>query len=1567
MRKHDVVLGLWAGLYKTARRGVVGFVTLVMMCGGGAWTRAAELDLGSAIDLGEVNAIGSIDWNYNLGTSWDTNFSLGGIIGSENATIIPEVTIAGKTVIPEVKADTRTGAKFSGSISGGVGLNFYANFQASQLKTGSDFDFKPTVDTPTEFQVGSFIKLQTTTGMQSNAAFDNSNVTLPSFNAGMDFYFDMALNSTVETGLFPFIPYSSTSFSPDPLHVNQNLLNFGFDLDPANPTPPTFSMFTGTAIEQTLGEAPGGEYIGEKDISVLVFGKQVEVGSVKLVNPFGSGDSFLGDTGPNLKVSASSDSTGVNYSFETPLLQLGLDLDGVATVLSGNPSFSPDIQAEIGDVATIDAELFDIKYGPQIGYRETVNVETDFDVTLHFDHTIVMKDADGIVSLVDSFSGKWSNLPDISLLSDESVQVAVDFNNLIGTQTKTGSFYLTDFLDLSLLTVTELNVLDEYSLSLPALVEKKTSLLGSLLGDIELDIFSTTVDIDPIALDLAQQLFTLQAQASTRVYRTQDDAADALDDLSKWRTLDGGVAPSSLAGKTLVIGYSAAPVDHVGELTPMVFHDDGAMSEITTINSITAKSSITTTYSNIVDYWNLDLTTIQAMNTDAITSVNRLQILPGSTYEQSGVRRWQLNEVKNDGDYHGSGYTEFIATGSVLNIVGSGQMTFDGPAKFTADLLVNGEGHTIVLNAPTPFSTPGGDDTVDLYLDHNPPSSISTGNPIIDITYSQQYQNLVRSTQLFRAGALPVDGLGYQVDYPTAYNVSTHQFAISQTLDNAGTIIIDGNSVALTLSNQLANQTTGQMQVRNAGLLTINAPTFTQDGVISADGAGSMLMITGNPFITTTSTTGEFAASDGGMVVFAGTPKVGLQSTVDFGAAVQKAMMFHAAGGGEILFSQALQQRFDVQSRFVTDAGGTLTLNGIIFPEQGGVSLSDSDIYTEAASRFIDVQNHGTLIIASGRNNLFLKPIGSLDPDAPPVVPEPFIVPINLVNDGTIQINAGAEFGFQVEIKDYAEGGAKLVGGTWNLIGADQFWTNTTAPPAPDEALDPDLAVLNVDVVKISNGDNILSNVYDISAYDTKLVINEANVTLSGAASFRYFNTVQENRGTINFARRQNFITTGGLANSGAINIDTNAILDVRGDYTNNGGATTLTNSALMKVYNLVINAGSVVADASSDIRIGGANIRNELASTLTINDNYDAETNTTHPTTLDVALSDNFVIDPSGKLTLAGKEASFVGLGAALRTNYGELTIANGNQLDIDNTAGRFDNYGALNITDGGQIIVHGDFFNTFEPDSPSGGVLHVDENSYLSADSVTLSGGQVNVDGVVETGQLNITPDTTLSGSGRIAGQLVSDGDLDIGNSPGRLQVFGSVDQSETSTFNFQIAGPTAGDEYDQLVITDDVSLNGALNLSLLDGYMPVAGEVFELVNYDGLRNGRFAEIDTSAVGPLGDLTLAVLYDDDFGGVEGSILARATLLGDANVDNLVDIADLVLLSQNYGRTSDVAWSDGDFNQDGFIDIADLTLLSQHYGQTVDGLLALVNTPEPGVAGLLIVGSAICFSRRRR
>ena len=117
-------------------------------------------------------------------------------------------------------------------------------------------------------------------------------------------------------------------------------------------------------------------------------------------------------------------------------------------------------------------------------------------------------------------------------------------------------------------------------------------------------------------------------------------------------------------------------------------------------------------------------------------------------------------------------------------------------------------------------------------------------------------------------------------------------------------------------------------------------------------------------------------------------------------------------------------------------------------------------------------------------------------------------------------------------------------------------------------------------------------------------------------------------------------------------------------------------------------------------------------------------------------------------------------------------------------------------------------------------------------------------------------------------------------------------------------------------------------------------------------------------------------------------TVIVKAALFGDADLDGGVSINDFNALAGNFGQSSGKVWTDGDFDYDGGISINDFNLLAGNFGQTLgaggaqpdlSGLLAfaaahndlaafeaVTGVPEPTSLALLGLGAAVGLRRRR-
>ncbi|TWT35935.1 Pectate lyase L precursor [Posidoniimonas corsicana] len=254
----------------------------------------------------------------------------------------------------------------------------------------------------------------------------------------------------------------------------------------------------------------------------------------------------------------------------------------------------------------------------------------------------------------------------------------------------------------------------------------------------------------------------------------------------------------------------------------------------------------------------------------------------------------------------------------------------------------------------------------------------------------------------------------------------------------------------------------------------------------------------------------------------------------------------------------------------------------------------------------------------------------------------------------------------------------------------------------------------------------------------------------------------------------------------------------------------------------------------------------------------------------------------------------------------------------------------------------------------------------------SLAVTGGWLMVDERVEVGsdegigRLTVSPAGTLSaplvevgllgaidGEGEIEGSVLNNGYVSPGGSAGVLMVDGNFVQSFAGVLQIDIG---AADSFDQLLVSGDIAAAGGLDVRLLDGYSPAAGDSYNLLDWGGVKSGGF---DAVLLPELGAPLAWDLSQLESAGVLA--VTSASIAGDYNGDGLVDAADYTVWRDSLGSTEDLA-ADGDGS--GQVDAADYNVWRTNYGATAASSARSVPEPTTLLLGVCLAGVG-CRSRR--
>jgi hypothetical protein len=851
-----------------------------------------------------------------------------------------------------------------------------------------------------------------------------------------------------------------------------------------------------------------------------------------------------------------------------------------------------------------------------------------------------------------------------------------------------------------------------------------------------------------------------------------------------------------------------------------------AMSAVAVSNAAVVEGTMTTNGSGIITTGG-GSTFTNVTNTGTVAVPNNESTAVTGTLANDGT--WRLNSAGNNTDLNCVGAATLGGTGTlVMSDNGNNRiLTNNTQCTNAATHTIRGAGQLLVntggmLNKGTIIA----DRTNPLLID---PNGIGFTNE--SILQAQDGATLILNTDTFTNTNGSIKALDASVVQISAtvlggqlVTSDTGKIRVlnSTTLDNvtSGATIEQPNNNAVAVTHTLTNNSTWSMQ--SVGNLTdlhcVGMATITGNGSISMSDNISNRIVTDNTRCTngpqhTIHGAGQLLANTGGMINN-GTIIADLPSGIVIdpnGLGFTNAGLLRAASGGTLTLSS---------NGFDNSSGLIEALDGSVVQIANGASVTGGDltasgtggIYLVAGPLLTDVTTTGTVFLPN--NNAA-------------------VVHGTLVNNGTWSLNS---LGNSTDL--YCNAGATLSG--------------------PGS------------IVMSNNGNNRILT-------DNTACTNALGHTIRGAG--------------------QLLVNTGGMVNAGTIIADQNAALVVDPNGVNfantgtlraaSGGTLILTAGTFVNTNGLieaqdmstvVVNGGATLMDGtmttsgSGIVNVGGGATFTNIASSGTI------EQDNNQSTIITGTLTNNstWMLSSVGNLTdlncIAG--ATLGGTGSLTMSNNGNNRIlANNTQCTnavghtirgagqlLANTGGMlnqgtivadqtaaltldpnglgFTNQGTLRAMGSGGITINPDPFTNAGTVLVDTGSSLVRNGTYPQTAGTTTVNGTLNATGLVDI------QGGALQGSGTVAANVPNAGQVRPGGSAaaGNLSINGTYTQTAGGVLNVEIGGSAPGTGYDRLTVSGAATLNGTINISLINNFMPVLNSTFTVLTFAS-HTGDFA----------------------------------------------------------------------------------------------------------------------------
>lgn len=195
--------------------------------------------------------------------------------------------------------------------------------------------------------------------------------------------------------------------------------------------------------------------------------------------------------------------------------------------------------------------------------------------------------------------------------------------------------------------------------------------------------------------------------------------------------------------------------------------------------------------------------------------------------------------------------------------------------------------------------------------------------------------------------------------------------------------------------------------------------------------------------------------------------------------------------------------------------------------------------------------------------------------------------------------------------------------------------------------------------------------------------------------------------------------------------------------------------------------------------------------------------------------------------------------------TNYSTMDIQTNSDIFTMGSPNGIYNYGTITKSAGTTTTQIYPVMNN------NGGTINVQSGEIrlmsggFNTGDIFISAGAVV--GITGSNQFTNLSSGGIEGHGEVnssAGNLVNHGFYRPGSSPGVLTVTGSVSLSDSTVFEMEVGGTTAGTGYDHLILNNTTTLDGELRLQTIGGFIPAIGDTFVIIDYSSI-NGWFDTI--------------------------------------------------------------------------------------------------------------------------